>query len=51
MKRVKKLENMEACNQSVFRCITEVVKIGDVNTLQKNIDNDPIIIEQMTNLG
>lgn len=31
--------------------LSQVPKIGDVKTLQQNIENDPIIKDQMSNLG
>lgn len=42
---------MQACSQSVFKQYFQLVKIRDVKKVQDDIENDPIIRDQMANLG
>ena len=54
MKKVNKLEK-QALSKYVISLycseISQVVKIRDVKKLQQDIDNDPIVKDQMAQLG
>ena len=54
MKKVSKLEK-QALSKYVISLysseISQVVKIRDVKKLQQDIDNDPIVKDQMAQLG